>query len=71
MGCLAQHCGRREHLNDDLHVVTLSKELLTAPPDVEALLLAELRRAPGAKVRGRVKSCSAADCFGPSLTRQS
>jgi hypothetical protein len=54
--CRAQHCGRREHLNDDLHVVTLSKELLTAPPvvlwpniirritvppDVEALLLTE------------------------------
>jgi hypothetical protein len=32
MACLAQHCGRREHLNDDLHVVTLSKELLAAPP---------------------------------------
>jgi hypothetical protein len=59
MACLAQHCGRREHLNDDLHVVTLSKELLTAPPvvlwpnvvrgvtvppDVEALLLTELER---------------------------
>jgi hypothetical protein len=56
--CLAQHCGRREHLNDDLHVVTLSKELITAPPvdlwpnvirrvtvpaDVEALLLTESR----------------------------
>jgi predicted nucleotidyltransferase len=26
--CFAQHCGGREHLNDDLHVVTLSKELL-------------------------------------------
>ena len=22
VACLAQHCGRREHLNDDLHVVT-------------------------------------------------
>jgi hypothetical protein len=32
MACLAQHCGRREHLNDDLHVVTLSKEPLAAPP---------------------------------------
>jgi hypothetical protein len=31
-GCLATHCGRREHLNDDFHVVTLSKELLAAPP---------------------------------------
>jgi hypothetical protein len=59
VACLAQHCGRREHLNDDLHVVTLSKELLAAPPvdlwpnvvrrltvpaDVEALLLTELER---------------------------
>jgi hypothetical protein len=31
VACLAQHCGRRAHLNDDLHVVTLSKELLAAP----------------------------------------
>jgi hypothetical protein len=59
VACLAQHCGRRAHLNDDLHVVTLSKELLaappidlwpiivrrlTVPPDVEALLLTELER---------------------------
>jgi hypothetical protein len=59
VACLAQHCGFREHLNDDLHVVTLSKELLAAPPidlwpnvvrrlmappDVEALLLTELER---------------------------
>jgi hypothetical protein len=59
VACLAQHCGRREHLNDDLHVVTLSKELIAAPPvdlwpnvirrlslpaDVEALLLSELER---------------------------
>jgi predicted nucleotidyltransferase len=59
IACLAQHCGRREHLNDDLDVVTLSKELLaappvdlwpnvvrrlTVPPDVEALLLSELER---------------------------
>ena len=58
VACLAQHCGRREHLNDDLHVVTLSKELIAAPPvdlwpnvirrvtvpaDVEALLLTESR----------------------------
>jgi hypothetical protein len=28
VACLAQHCGRREHLNDDLHVVTLSKEII-------------------------------------------
>ena len=55
--CLARHCGRREHLNDDLHIVTLPKELIvvppielwpnivrrvTVPPDVEALLLAKL-----------------------------
>jgi hypothetical protein len=59
VACLAQHCGLREHLNDDFHVVTLSKELLaappvdlwpnvirrlTVPPDVEALLLTELER---------------------------
>jgi hypothetical protein len=59
VACLAQHCGRRAHLNDDLHVVRLSKELLAAPPidlwpdvvprvkvppDVEALLLTELER---------------------------
>ena len=28
----AEQCGRREHLNDDHHVVTLSNELLAAPP---------------------------------------
>ena len=59
VACLAQHCGRREHLNDDLHVVTLSKELLASPPvdlwpnvirrltvpvDVEEILLTELER---------------------------
>ena len=59
VACFAQHCGRRAHLNDDLHVVRLSKELLAAPPidrwqvvvprvkvrlDVEALLLTELER---------------------------
>jgi hypothetical protein len=57
VACRAQHCGRRDHLSDDLHVVTLSKELLTAPPlvlwptvvrrvtvppDVELLLLTGL-----------------------------
>jgi hypothetical protein len=57
--CLAQHCGYREHLNDDLQVVTLSEELIAAPPvtlwpkvvrvnampsDVEELLLTELDR---------------------------
>jgi hypothetical protein len=55
--CLAEHCGRRESLNDDLHVVTLSNELIAAPPvdlwpkvvrrvmvppDVVAILLTEL-----------------------------
>lgn len=58
--CLAQHCGRREHLNDDLHIVNLSSELIAAPPaelwpsvirrhpmpqDVETLLLAKLKPA--------------------------
>jgi hypothetical protein len=57
MACLARNCGRRVHLNDDLDVVTLSKQLIAAPPvtlwpnvvrratmppDVEALLLTEL-----------------------------
>jgi hypothetical protein len=59
VACLALHCGRRDHLNDDLHVVTLSKELIasppvdlwpnvirqvTVPPDVEEVLLTELER---------------------------
>jgi len=59
VACLAQHCGRREHLNDDLHVVTLSNELLARPPidlwpnvvrrltvlrDVEGLLLTRLEQ---------------------------
>ncbi len=58
--CRAEHCGRRQHLNDDLHVVTLSDDLLTTPPvdlwpkvvrrlvlpaDVEEILLAQLERA--------------------------
>jgi hypothetical protein len=58
--CRAQHCGHRDHLNDDLHVLTLPHELIAAPPlelwprvvrrltvpaDVEALLLAELEPA--------------------------
>jgi hypothetical protein len=57
--CRAHHCGLRQHLNDDLHVVTLSPMLITAPPidlwphvirrvavpdDTEALLVAELER---------------------------
>jgi hypothetical protein len=32
IACRAQHCGLRTHLNDDLHVVTLSKNLLASPP---------------------------------------
>jgi predicted nucleotidyltransferase len=59
VACVAQHCGHRPHLNDDLHVVTLSEQLInappvelwptivrrvTAPPDVESLLLAPLTR---------------------------
>jgi hypothetical protein len=59
VACLAQNCGLREHLNDDLQVVTLSNKLIAAPPvtvwpnvvrrvavpsDVEELLLTELER---------------------------
>ena len=55
--CHAQHCGQRNHLNDDLHVVTLSQELIASPPvdlwpkvirritipaDAENILLTEL-----------------------------
>ncbi len=55
--CRARHCGLRDHLNDDLDVVTLSGELIATPlielwpdvirrvpvpPDVEAILLAGL-----------------------------
>jgi hypothetical protein len=55
--CRAQHCGQREHLNDDLQVVTLSSELIATPPvdlwpevhrrtplpeDVEEILLTKL-----------------------------
>jgi hypothetical protein len=32
VACRAQNCGHREHLNDDLQIVTLSKELIAAPP---------------------------------------
>jgi len=61
--CHAQHCGQRDHLNDDLHVVTLSQELIASPPvdlwpkvirritvpmDVENILLAGLERKPTA-----------------------
>ena len=30
--CHAQHCGQRDHLNDDLHIATLSQELIVSPP---------------------------------------
>jgi len=55
--CRALHCGKRQHLNDDLQIVTLSPLLIAAPPidlwpriarrvavpaDTEELLLAEL-----------------------------
>jgi len=57
--CRARRCGHRQHLNDDLDVVTLANELIAAPPvdlwpnvvrrltmprDVEALLLTDLER---------------------------
>ena len=32
MACKAQHCGRRTFLHDDLQNVTLSAELVRAPP---------------------------------------
>ena len=59
IACRAQHCGLRTHLNDDLHVVTLSKHLLASPPielwpkvirrlavpdDLEEMLLTKLER---------------------------
>ena len=58
VACRAQHCGRRDRLNDDLHILTLPRDLITTPPlelwprvvrrvtalaDVEALLLADLK----------------------------
>jgi hypothetical protein len=57
VACQALNCGRRQHVNDDLQIVTLSPELISAPPidlwphivrrvvvpaDVEAILLVEL-----------------------------
>jgi len=57
--CQAQHCGERQHLNDDLQVVTLGPSLIATPPielwphvvrrlavpaDTEALLVAELEK---------------------------
>ena len=32
VACRAQHCSLRAHLNDDLDVVTLPKDLLASPP---------------------------------------
>jgi hypothetical protein len=58
--CEARRCGEREHLNDDLHLVTLKPDLTRspafvlwpevhraaeAPEDVERLLLGPLERA--------------------------
>ena len=57
--CQARHCGKTAHLNDDLDIVTLSRELVTRPPlvvypvveadgpmpaDVEEVLVAPLLR---------------------------
>jgi hypothetical protein len=57
--CRALHCGRRQHLNDDLETVTLDGALIASPPidlwprivrrvalpaDTEALLVAELEK---------------------------
>lgn len=62
--CQARHCGLRQHLNDDLDVLTLPPALIAAPPvvvhptiatimsvppDVESLLLTPIRAA-GASV---------------------
>jgi hypothetical protein len=59
VACPAQHCGLRIHLNDDLHLVTLTRDLLASPPielwpkvvrriaapeDLEEILLAKLER---------------------------
>ena len=32
VACRALHCGQRQHLNDDLQIVTLSPALISAPP---------------------------------------
>lgn len=60
--CRALHCTRVPHLDDDLQIVTLSRELLLSPPlelwpdvvrrcqapaDVEQLLLTQLERPTG------------------------
>ena len=31
VACRALHCGQRQHLNDDLQIVTLSPALISAP----------------------------------------
>ena len=60
VNCEAHHCGKRDHLNDDLHLVNLQPDLTRSPPfilwpevhraaetpeDVEHLLLGPLERA--------------------------
>jgi hypothetical protein len=57
--CRALNCGQRQHLNDDLQIVTLASAVITAPPvdlwpriinrcavpgDTETLLIAELAK---------------------------
>ena len=58
VACHAQHCGLGNHLNDDLHLVTLSEDLFASPPielwkvirrltvpeDLEEILLIKLER---------------------------
>ncbi len=60
--CRARNCGKRQHLNDDLQIVTLDPALIASPPidlwpriarrvavpdDTEELLLAELEKDMG------------------------
>ena len=44
--CRARHCGAREHLNDDLDVVTLGAELVASPPIVVHPVVAAAIEAP-------------------------
>jgi hypothetical protein len=61
VACRALNCGLRQHLNDDLQIVTLSPALIIAPPidlwprfvarcavpaDTQALLVAKLHHEP-------------------------
>ena len=61
VACRALNCGLRQHLNDDLQIVTLSPALISAPPidlwprivarcavpaDTQALLVAQLDHEP-------------------------